>query len=119
MFPAEVVEKLEIHILCSETFFFRKSCRLWDNVEKYGRPGQATDDNTAHVHCMLDTATNTHTSCVILNAFPLQQWLHERASMLRYTYIMCLVICFNRHICLLHRWQFNYCKKKKNPETWL
>ena len=25
-----------------------------------------------------------------LTAFPLQQWLHERASMLRYTYIVCL-----------------------------
>ena len=26
-------------------------------------------------------------------AFPLQQWLHERASVLRYTYIACLVKC--------------------------
>jgi len=24
--------------------FFRKSCRLWDNVEKYCRAGQATDE---------------------------------------------------------------------------
>jgi len=24
---------------------FRKSCRFWDNVEKYGEAGQATDDN--------------------------------------------------------------------------
>ena len=32
----------------------RKSCRLWDNVEKYCRAGQATDDNMAHAHCMLD-----------------------------------------------------------------
>jgi hypothetical protein len=23
----------------------RKSCHLWDNVEKYGTAGQATDDN--------------------------------------------------------------------------
>ena len=28
---------------------------------------------------------------IILIAFPLQQWLHERASLLRYTYIECLV----------------------------
>jgi len=34
-------------------FSFRKSCRLWDNVEKYCRAGQATDDNMAHAHCML------------------------------------------------------------------
>ena len=36
-------------------FFFRKSCRLWDNVEKYCTAGQATDDNIAHALCMLDT----------------------------------------------------------------
>jgi hypothetical protein len=29
---------------------------------------------------------------VILNAFPLQQWLHERTSMLCYTYIFCLFL---------------------------
>jgi len=36
-------------------------------------------------------ATNTHSQYVILITFPLQQRLHERASMLRYTYIACLV----------------------------
>jgi len=35
-------------------------------------------------------ATNTHTECIMLIAFPLQQWLHERASLLRNTYIACL-----------------------------
>ena len=29
-------------------------------------------------------ATNTHSEYVILTAFPRQQWLRERASMLRY-----------------------------------
>jgi len=31
-------------------------------------------------------ATNTHSQYVIFISFPMQQWLHERASMLRYTY---------------------------------
>jgi hypothetical protein len=31
-------------------------------------------------------ATNARTIYVILISFPLQQWLHERASMIRYTY---------------------------------
>ena len=35
--------------------FRQKSCHLWENVEKYGRAGQATDDNKAQAHCMLDT----------------------------------------------------------------
>jgi hypothetical protein len=36
--------------------------------------------------CCIPKATNTHTGRVTLIAFPLQQWLHERASLLRYAY---------------------------------
>jgi len=45
---------------------------------------------------MLDSEgdKHTHTGYVILLAFPLQQWLHERASVLRYTYIVCLVFVY-------------------------
>jgi len=33
---------------------FPKSCRLWDNVEKYDRARQVTDDNIrAHALCMV------------------------------------------------------------------
>jgi len=53
IFQTKVVKKVKTHISSSETVF-RKSCRLWDNVEKYCRAGQATDDNMAHAHCMLD-----------------------------------------------------------------
>jgi len=35
-----------------EIFFFRKSCCLCDNVEKYGTAGQTTDGNTAYAHSM-------------------------------------------------------------------
>jgi hypothetical protein len=53
IFQRKVVEKIKAHILCSANFS-RKLSRLWDNVEKYGRAGQATDENTAHALCMLD-----------------------------------------------------------------
>jgi hypothetical protein len=49
------------------------------------------------------TRKHAHTDqYVILIAFPLQQWFRERASVLRYTYIACLVLVFllpisNRH----------------------
>jgi hypothetical protein len=47
------------------------------------------------IACWIPKATNTQavytTDCVILTALPLQQWLHERASLLRYTYIACIV----------------------------
>jgi len=44
-----------------------------------------------HSACWTTKATNTHSGRVILIAFPLQQWFHERASMLCYTFIDCLV----------------------------
>jgi hypothetical protein len=64
-------------------------------VEKYGTARQATDDNI--IRRMRDTywktnATDKYSEYVILIAFPRQQWLRERASLLRNTYIACLVI---------------------------
>jgi hypothetical protein len=41
MFRTDVVEKIKTHILCSITFFFRKSCYLCDNAEKYCKAGKA------------------------------------------------------------------------------
>ena len=59
---------------------FRKSCLLWDNVEKYCKARQATDGNiTRRIACWIPEATNTHSKYIIFIAFPLQQWLYERA----------------------------------------
>ena len=38
------------------------------------------------IACWIPKVTNLHSEYVVLIAFPLQQWLHERASMLGYTY---------------------------------
>ena len=40
-------------ILCSTTFFFFENSAFYEIMWKY-RAGQATDDNMAHSHCMLD-----------------------------------------------------------------
>jgi len=53
-FQTKVLEKIKIFIVCSITFF-RESCRLWNNVEKYRRAGQTTDYTKTHSHWMLDT----------------------------------------------------------------
>ena len=45
MFQTNVVEKINTHVLCSVTFF-RKSCRLWDNVENVCKAGQTTQYGT-------------------------------------------------------------------------
>ena len=44
------------------------------------------------IACWIPEATNAHSECVILIAFPLQQLLHERASLLRYPCVVCLDI---------------------------
>jgi hypothetical protein len=43
---------------------------------------------------LIPKATNTHSEYVIRIAFPIQQWLHELASMLLYMYIARLVLLF-------------------------
>jgi hypothetical protein len=51
----KVVEKIKAHVLCAITFFLSKIVLFQKKKKKYCRAGQATDDNTAHVQCMLDT----------------------------------------------------------------
>ena len=41
--------------------------------------------------CRISDAPDIHSEYVILTAFPMQRWLHESASTLRYTYNACLV----------------------------
>ena len=53
MFLTKVVECIKTHVLCSITCC-RKSCRLWDNVEKSSKAGETTNDNMAHALCMPD-----------------------------------------------------------------
>ena len=55
-------------------------------MEKYCRGGQATDDNIIWrmcIACWILKATDIHSEYVILVAFPRQQWLRERSSLLR------------------------------------
>ena len=71
------------HFIFSNFFYYRKSFRLWDDVEKYVRAG------IGHIwpyNAWICKATNALAEYVLLTAFPLQQWLNERASVLRCTY---------------------------------
>ena len=57
-------------------------------MQKYRRNGQVTGDSIVRcmrITCCITKATYTHSECVLFIAFPLQQWLHERASMVRYS----------------------------------
>ena len=63
-------------------------------MEKSGRSRQATDNNIIwrmSIACWIPKATDTHLEYVIIIAFPLQQWLRESVSILRYKYAAPLV----------------------------
>ena len=63
---------------------------MWKNNLEPDRP-QMTVPCMSFV-CKIPEDTPRQSEYVILIAFPLQQWLHERVSLLRYTYIACIVI---------------------------
>jgi hypothetical protein len=68
-------------------------------VEKCGRARQGTDDSVVWCMwfvCWMTKATCTYPECVILIAFPQQQWLCKHTSVLRYMYIAVLV-----NVCIL------------------
>jgi hypothetical protein len=54
---------------------------MWKNTAELGRLHMTIW--RMRIACWIPKATNTHSGYVIRIAFPLQQWLHERASMLR------------------------------------
>jgi hypothetical protein len=62
---------------------------MWKNVVKPDRPH--IKRWRMRISCWIPKATNTHSQYVTLIAFFLLQQLHERASMLRYTYFASLV----------------------------
>jgi hypothetical protein len=65
---------------------------MWENILEGGRPQRTIW--RMRVACWIPKATNTQSGCVTLVTSPLQQWLHEQASVLRYTHIACLVQVF-------------------------
>ena len=81
---AKVVKKIKTNILCSVFFFFENRAVYDIMWGKYCRVGQATDDNMAYAHCMLDT--DYKYTLRICNAYS------SSASVSRYTYIACFVI---------------------------
>jgi len=66
--------------------FFSENCAIYEimlkNTVQPDRPQTTTW--CMCTACWIPKATNTQSECVILNAFPIQQWLRECASVLHY-----------------------------------
>ena len=112
VFRTNIVENIKTHISYS-IILFRISCGLFDKVEKYLHPERPqmtvwymhtpcwiTKARHKHTH----THTHTHTRYLILLAFPLQQWLNESASILRYACIASFINYIS-----LNRWSTDFC----------
>ena len=117
--PDKFVEKIKTHILFSVTFY-RKSCRLWDNVEKkkYCRAAHATDDNMEHAHCMPHNWCYKHI-LIICNTYCFSTATMVTRTRLNVTIRKLLVLCFlvwNKYnFCdLVHKTLVQFCRFTKN-----
>jgi len=112
MFQTAVVEEIKTHILHSVTSFIENHAVyeiMWKNIVQPGRPQMTV--RRMHIALYITKVTNTHSEYVILGAYPLQQRLHERASLLGYVYIGCLGLFFERYLAFdvqvtVHRHKF-------------
>jgi hypothetical protein len=87
-----------------KNIFFRTSCRLWDNLKKYSTAVDSTDDNMAHVRCMLNNQEYKH-KIIIWNTY-----LFSNVTMLAQTclfvtlqYIACFVTILVGVICRCYK----------------
>jgi len=62
---------------------------MWKSIVEPDRPQKIWPMRIA---CWTPNATNTQSEYIIVTAFELQECLPELASVLRYTYIVCLFI---------------------------
>ena len=99
MFQTKVVEKIKRQILCSIFLFPENRAvyeTMWNNTAERGRPQIIVW--RMRIVCWIPKATNTHTHTIYNTyCFPLQQWLHKRASLLHYAYVACIVAGTGRH----------------------
>jgi hypothetical protein len=91
MFQTKFVEKIKTHFMFNNVFVENLVLykTKWKNTVDLDRPQMTMW--CMRIACWILKATDTNSEYVILISLTLQQWLHERASMLRYMYIAYLV----------------------------
>jgi len=72
--------EIKTRVLCSITVFFFENRAvyeiMWKKIVEPDRPSMTIW--RMRIERWIPKATNTHSEYVVLIAFPLQQWLHER-----------------------------------------
>jgi len=94
MYLTKVVEKIKTNILHSITFSKNHTVykTMWKLMVQPDRPQMIIWH--MYIAYWIPKATNTHSECVIIIDFPLQQWWHKCTSMLCYMYFVCLLVSF-------------------------
>jgi len=86
MFQTKVAEKIKTHILDQQLPPPPEHLALNEIMWKKYVKSQITADDNIKRHmrfaCCIRKSTHKLSACVLHTAFPLQQWLRERASML-------------------------------------
>jgi hypothetical protein len=94
MFQTKLLKEIKTHFMFNASFSENRA--VYEIMGgKYCKAGDATDDNRTRlmrIACWIREATDAYLEYLIFIALSLQQWLHERASTLRYTYDVCLVL---------------------------
>ena len=93
--PFPVVEK-KTRIFVFNNFYFFENCAvydlIWENMADRGWP--QTKIWRMRTACLVTEATDTYSEYVKVIAFPLQQCLHERTSVLHFTCILSFLLTF-------------------------
>jgi hypothetical protein len=74
--------------------FFRKSCRVFNNDEKYCRAGGVTEEYMTCLTtfaCWIARGTDSNSDYVIITTFQLQESLQGSASNLREHFVVCIL----------------------------
>ena len=91
IFQTKDEEKMKQRIQCTLKFFQENWAIYditWKNIVEGGRPHMTT--RGMRIACWITKATDTHTECVIISAFLLQQRLHEYSTTSHFSLRACL-----------------------------
>ena len=96
IFRTKVVEKIKTHFMFNNLFPHPLESRsvyeiMWKNNVEPDTPHDNVIRRMRFTY-RITKLRGTHSQYVMLIAFPLQQWLHERASVLRYSALSVLIL---------------------------
>jgi len=85
MFQTKFVEKTGTHFYAQPLFISFENNSVYEVIKKYYRSRQPQMTIwRMRIACSIPKATNTLSNYVIFITCPLQQWLQERASILKF-----------------------------------